>query len=159
MSQAQPAGAATHRLAQDKLGRRILVSLLTVIFYYYPSILTTTLSLFTCYRLDTLATFNKYPGNVRTFALASAQMFALALSAYFQLSIMLMILVIGFAILAFFQPFETPLSQATQGPGRGSRHNGRDMTLVPARSNAALLELQWSIFKAHLPFAYEQSDA
>ncbi|KAL0036883.1 hypothetical protein WJX77_003471 [Trebouxia sp. C0004] len=147
MSQAQPAGAATHRLAQDKLGRRILVSLLTVIFYYYPSILTTTLSLFTCYRLDTLATFNKYPGNVRakghagywlpdmqrqftstqvslwihlptvqTFALASAQMFALALSAYFQLSIMLMILVIGFAILAFFQPFETPLSQATQRP-------------------------------------------
>ncbi len=61
----QPAAAATHRLAEDKLGRRILVSLLTVIFYYYPSILTTTLSLFTCYRLDTPATFNRYPGNAR----------------------------------------------------------------------------------------------
>ncbi len=51
---------------------------------------------------------------MQTFALASAQVFALALSAYFQLTIMLMILVVGFAILAFFQPFEAPLSQTTQ---------------------------------------------
>ena len=51
---------------------------------------------------------------MQTFALASAQVFALALSAYFQLTITLMILVVGFAILAFFQPFEAPLSQNTQ---------------------------------------------
>lgn len=51
---------------------------------------------------------------MQTFALASAQVFALALSAYFQLMVMLMILVVGFAILAFFQPFEAPLSQNTQ---------------------------------------------
>ena len=51
---------------------------------------------------------------MQTFALASAQVFALALSAYFHLTIMLMILVVGFAILAFFQPFEAPLSQNTQ---------------------------------------------
>ena len=51
---------------------------------------------------------------MQTFALALAQVFALALSAYFQLTVMLMILVVGFAILAFFQPFEAPLSQNTQ---------------------------------------------
>ena len=56
---------ATHHVAEDKLGRRILVSLLTVVFYYYPSTLTNTLSIFTCYRLDTPATLKKYPGNAR----------------------------------------------------------------------------------------------
>ena len=64
-SQQPTAVAATNRLAEDKLGRRILVSLLTVIFYYYPSILTTTLSTFTCHRLDTPATLEKYSGNAR----------------------------------------------------------------------------------------------
>ncbi|DBB03637.1 TPA: hypothetical protein ACH3X3_010969 [Trebouxia sp. C0006] len=327
---------ATHHVAEDKLGRRILVSLLTVVFYYYPSTLTNTLSIFTCYRLDTPATLKKYPGNARakwhggywlpdmqrpcwtgwhathavplgvvlmlgcicifllpilllfkhrhklkstplkyrfgfiyrpyrrrfwfwdsivlmqTFALASAQVFALALSAYFHLTIMLMILVVGFAILAFFQPFEAPLSQNTQFAGmlavlvtavgclylidtsnsietskgrkaaldadgvllmlinvafiiwmvflvitagrhevkktalsvmswftdklsslvpkrlsrgsksinrRNSRRNGRDMTLAPTRSNAALLELQWSNTSSSPAIVYEQSNA
>ena len=44
---------------------RMLVTLLTVLFYYFPSILTTTLSLFTCYRLDRPATFANYPGNAQ----------------------------------------------------------------------------------------------
>jgi len=34
------------------LGRCMLITLLTALFYYYPSLLATTLSLFACYRLD-----------------------------------------------------------------------------------------------------------
>ena len=34
------------------LKRRLLVTLLTVIFYYYPSLLSTSLSLFACYQID-----------------------------------------------------------------------------------------------------------
>ncbi|KAL0046540.1 hypothetical protein WJX82_003308 [Trebouxia sp. C0006] len=257
---------ATHHVAEDKLGRRILVSLLTVVFYYYPSTLTNTLSIFTCYRLDTPATLKKYPGNARakwhggywlpdmqrpcwtgwhathavplgvvlmlgcicifllpilllfkhrhklkstplkyrfgfiyrpyrrrfwfwdsivlmqTFALASAQVFALALSAYFHLTIMLMILVVGFAILAFFQPFEAPLSQNTQFAGMlavlvtavgclylidtsnsietsKGRKAALDADGVLLMSNAALLELQWSNTSSSPAIVYEQSNA
>ena len=38
------------RLAE--LRRRLLVTLLSVLFYYYPSLLTTILSLLACYRID-----------------------------------------------------------------------------------------------------------
>ena len=37
---------------RQALQRRMLVTLLVLVFYFYPSVLTTTLSLFTCYRLD-----------------------------------------------------------------------------------------------------------
>lgn len=37
---------------KPELGWRLLVTLLAVIFYYYPSLLTATLSLFTCYPID-----------------------------------------------------------------------------------------------------------
>ena len=51
---------------------------------------------------------------LQTFALASAQVFALALDTYFQLTIMLMILVVGFAVLSHLRPFEAAMSQTTQ---------------------------------------------
>ena len=35
-----------------ELNSRMLVTLLSVLFYYYPSLLTTILSLFACYRID-----------------------------------------------------------------------------------------------------------
>lgn len=42
---------------------------------------------------------------------------------------------------------------------RNSRRNGRDMTLAPTRSNAALLELQWSNTSSSPAIVYEQSNA
>ena len=36
----------------SELNSRMLVTLLSVLFYYYPSLLTTILSLFACYRID-----------------------------------------------------------------------------------------------------------
>ncbi len=50
-------------------------------------------------------------------------------------------------------------SLVPKGPNRGGRRTGRDMTLVPARSNAALLELQWSNTLSSSAIAYEQSNA
>lgn len=38
--------------SKPELKRWLLVTLLTVIFYYYPSLLSTSLSLFACYRID-----------------------------------------------------------------------------------------------------------
>ena len=35
-----------------ELKSRVRVTLLSVLFYYYPSLLTTILSLFACYRID-----------------------------------------------------------------------------------------------------------
>ena len=46
--------------------------------------------------------------------LAAAQVFATSLNAYFQLTIMLMVLVIGMAGLAYYHPFEDPSAQGTQ---------------------------------------------
>lgn len=51
---------------------------------------------------------------VQTLALASALVFATSLDAYFQLTIMLMVLVIGITVLAHYQPFEEGLSQSMQ---------------------------------------------
>lgn len=48
-----------------ELNRRLLVTLLTVLFFYFPSIFTTTLAFFTCYHLDSPATFAAYPGNAK----------------------------------------------------------------------------------------------
>lgn len=48
-------GHTTVHPAKSKLAelkRRLLVALLTVTFYYYPSYLTTALSLFECYHID-----------------------------------------------------------------------------------------------------------
>ena len=50
---------------REALQQRMLVTLLTVTFYYYPSILTTTLRLFTCYQLDTPSDAVKYYDNAR----------------------------------------------------------------------------------------------
>ena len=52
---------------KPELRRRLLVTLLTVTFFYYPSLLTATLSLFTCYRLDASAPSSliKYPDHLR----------------------------------------------------------------------------------------------
>ncbi len=43
----------------------------------------------------------------------------------------------------------------SRGSRRNSRHNRRDMILVPARSNAALLELQWSNTLSSSAIVYE----
>lgn len=50
-----------------QLQNRLLVTLLTVLFYYYPSLLTTTLNLFACYRVDRVDANSAvaYPGNAR----------------------------------------------------------------------------------------------
>lgn len=45
---------------------------------------------------------------------AAAQVFATSLNAYFQLTIMLMVLVIGVVGLAYYHPFEDAGSQGTQ---------------------------------------------
>ena len=52
---------------KPELRRRLLVTLLTVIFFYYPSLLTATLSLFTCYRIDASAPSSSihYPDHLR----------------------------------------------------------------------------------------------
>ena len=49
------------------LRRRLLVTLLSVLFYYYPSLLTTVLSLFACLRIDPAKPTSSqlYPQNVR----------------------------------------------------------------------------------------------
>ncbi len=44
--------AVTEQTGLQVLGRCMLITLLTALFYYYPSLLATTLSLFACYRLD-----------------------------------------------------------------------------------------------------------
>jgi uncharacterized membrane-anchored protein len=49
-----------------------------------------------------------------TLLLAAAQVLATALNTYFQLTIMLMILVIGITALAHFRPFTDPLLQRMQ---------------------------------------------
>jgi len=49
-----------------------------------------------------------------TLILAAAQVLATALNTYFQLTIMLMILMIGVTALAHFQPFMDPLLQRMQ---------------------------------------------
>ncbi len=51
---------------------------------------------------------------VQTLALATAQVFATALNTYFQLTVMLMILVVGSVALPHFHPFESSLSQRVQ---------------------------------------------
>ena len=51
---------------------------------------------------------------LQTLALAAAQVFATSLDTYFQLTIMLMVLVIGITVLAHYQPFEDSLSQSMQ---------------------------------------------
>ena len=52
---------------KPQLRRRLLVTLLTVTFFHYPSLLTATLSLFTCYRLDVSAPTSaiQYPEHLR----------------------------------------------------------------------------------------------
>ena len=49
-----------------------------------------------------------------TLVLTAAQVLATALNTYFQLTIMLMILMIGITALAHFQPFPDPLLQRMQ---------------------------------------------
>ena len=50
----------------------------------------------------------------QTLALASAQVLAVSLDAYFQLTIMLTLLVLGLAVLSHLRPFKASLSQSTQ---------------------------------------------
>jgi len=47
-----PVTVSRWHASKPELKRRLLVTLLTVIFYYYPSLLSTSLSLFACYRID-----------------------------------------------------------------------------------------------------------
>ena len=51
---------------------------------------------------------------VQTLGLAAAQVFANALDAFFQLTIMLVILITGSLALAYFHPFHQEASQAVQ---------------------------------------------
>ena len=50
----------------------------------------------------------------QTLALASAQVLAVSLDAYFQLTIMLTLLVLGLAVLSHLRPCKAPLSQSIQ---------------------------------------------
>ena len=50
-------------------------------------------------------------------------------------------------------------SVVPKGHIRGSGPNGRGMALVPARSNAALLELQWSNNISSSAIVYQQGSA
>lgn len=58
-----------------------------------------------------MVVYSLYNGCLET---AAAQVFATSLNAYFQLTIMLMVLVIGVVGLAHYHPFEDPGSQGTQ---------------------------------------------
>ena len=51
---------------------------------------------------------------LQTLGLAAAQVFATSLDTYFQLTIMLMVLVVGITVLAHYQPFEEALTQSMQ---------------------------------------------
>ncbi len=51
---------------------------------------------------------------VQTLALAASQVLASALDQYFQLTIMLMVLVVGAILLAHLTPFQARLAQTTQ---------------------------------------------
>ncbi len=51
---------------------------------------------------------------VQTLAFVASQVLATSLDTYFQLTIMLMVLLVGFAVLAHLQPFESRLAQNTQ---------------------------------------------
>ncbi len=51
-----------------ELQRRLLVTLLSVLFFYYPSLLTTILSLFACYRIDPSSPTGAYPQFARVSA-------------------------------------------------------------------------------------------
>ncbi|DBA90089.1 TPA: hypothetical protein ACH3X1_003408 [Trebouxia sp. C0004] len=182
-----------------ELRRRLLITLLEVLFYYFPSLLTSTLSLFACYHIDPSGPANAqyhnaqadwhngywlpdmtvqcftgwhkrlaiilgtplmaltwsvipllpaallflHRGNLNapriqlqlgyiyrvyrpelwfwdsvvlllTLALAASQVFATALDTYFQLTIMLMILMVGVTAFAHFQPFTDDLLQRMQ---------------------------------------------
>lgn len=41
-----------HANAASELRRRLLITLLEVLFFYFPSLLTTTLNLFACFHID-----------------------------------------------------------------------------------------------------------
>ena len=47
-----PFTASLQASSWAELKRRLLITLLEVLFYYYPSLLTTTLSLFACFHID-----------------------------------------------------------------------------------------------------------
>ena len=71
-AEAEASSGLTSIEADDRQGvfhelqRRLLVTLLSVLFYYYPSLLSTTLNLFACYRIDRIDTGSVvYPGNAR----------------------------------------------------------------------------------------------
>lgn len=51
---------------------------------------------------------------VQTLALAASQVLASALDQYFQLTIMLMLLIVGITLLAHLAPFQADLAQRTQ---------------------------------------------
>lgn len=51
---------------------------------------------------------------MQTLALTTALVFATSLNAFFQLTVALMILVVGLTILPQCQPFQAPLSQRIQ---------------------------------------------
>ena len=55
-----------------ELQERLLVTLLTVVFYYYPSLMTTALSLFQCYRIDPVSAQagQNYPQNAKVWSCA-----------------------------------------------------------------------------------------
>ncbi len=62
-----PGAAVKAAAGLDSLRCRLLVTLLTVLFYFYPSLLTTSLSLFACYHIDRTGSSSgaAYPQNAR----------------------------------------------------------------------------------------------
>ena len=63
----QPQNAQLLSSRHADLRQRLLVTLVTVSFYYYPSLLTTSLSLFACYRIDPIQApmGQSYPQNAQ----------------------------------------------------------------------------------------------
>ena len=63
---AQLGGTHTPQASKsEEIRRRLLVTLLVVGFYYYPSLVTDSLSFFACYNVDRLTPGTLYPGNSR----------------------------------------------------------------------------------------------
>lgn len=93
---ASPAPPQTTPLLSSRhaeLRRRLLVTLVTVSFYYYPSLLTTSLSLFACYRIDPLEAQmgQSYPLNAQacpsTFYVLQVQTCGLVMSHYMYICV------------------------------------------------------------------------
>lgn len=62
--------------AASELRRRLLITLLEVLFFYFPSLLTTTLNLFACFHIDPSGPANAQYHNAQVTLTSSDAVFA-----------------------------------------------------------------------------------